>query len=77
VQTRLGSLVESWLNTLSGFLINVCLGPFVYPMFGANFSFAQNIGIAVFFTFVSVARGYCWRRLFNRRITAQLSRRST
>lgn len=65
MQSRVVSLIEAWTNTLIGFLINVCLGPFVYPIFGATFTMWQNVRIALFFTIVSVLRGYCVRRGFN------------
>lgn len=66
-QTRLGSLIEAWSNTFIGYWLNVVLGLAIYPLFGASFSFTQNLGIGAVFTVISVARGYAVRRWFNSR----------
>lgn len=71
MQTRLGSLLEAWSNTLLGFAVNVLAAPFIYPLFGATFTFAQNIGIVLIFTAISVARSYVVRRWFNNRVAPQ------
>jgi hypothetical protein len=68
MQTRLGSLIEAWANTFIGYWINVVLGLAIYPLFGASFSFAQNLGIGAVFTVVSIVRGYAVRRWFNYRL---------
>jgi hypothetical protein len=67
-QTRLGSLIEAWSNTFIGYWINVVAGLAIYPLFGASFSFTQNLGIGAVFTVISVARGYAVRRWFNYRL---------
>jgi len=67
MQTRTGSLTEQLLNVGSGFVISSLLQQFVItPLFDLDTSIAQNLGITVIFTIVSVARGYFWRRCFNR-----------
>ncbi len=68
-QTRLGSLIEAWTNTFIGYWINVVAGLLIYPLFGAEFSFAQNMGIGLIFTVISIARGYVIRRWFNYQLT--------
>lgn len=65
-QTRLGSLIEAWTNTALGFLVNLAASFVVYPLFGVSFSLVQNLGIVTIFTVISVLRGYCVRRWFNR-----------
>lgn len=67
-QTRLGSFIESCINTAIGFLITLGLTPIVYPLFGHAFTLSQNLGITAIFTAASVARGYCVRRWANGRI---------
>lgn len=67
MQSRLGSFIEAWSGTALGFVINLAASPVIYPVFGASFTFAQNIGIVSVFTVISVARGYVVRRWFNRR----------
>ena len=46
-QTHLGSLIEVCFNILIGFCINLGASFIVYPMFGASFTFSQNLGIAL------------------------------
>lgn len=48
----------------AGFLISLAAAPIVYPIFGHSFSMAQNVGITLVFTVLSLARGYLVRRLF-------------
>ena len=65
MQSKLGSMIETWTNTFSGLLINMCLGTVVYPLFGHAFSLFENFKLALFFTVVSLIRGYGVRRGFN------------
>lgn len=67
-QTRLGSLIEAFINTAIGFLVTLGLTPIVYPLFGHSFTLAQNMGITAIFTVASVLRGYAIRRWFNTRL---------
>ena len=67
-QTKKGSLYEAVINTFIGFFITLALAPIVYPIFGHSFSMQQNLGIAAFFTIVSILRGYVVRRWFNGKI---------
>lgn len=67
-QTRLGSLIEAVFGTVIGFLTTLCFAPIVYPLFGHSFTLGQNLGIASFFTALSVLRGYFLRRWFNARL---------
>lgn len=73
-QTKLGSLIEAWMNTLLGAFINLGASYIVYPLFGASFSFAQNVGIVAVFTVISVIRGYVVRRWFNAQLHKQAER---
>lgn len=78
-QTKLGSLYEALISTLVGFVVSMSASPIVYPIFGHSFTFAQNVGITVIFTLLSVARGYVVRRWFNARLqqlAARLARLS-
>ena len=65
MQTRLQSFVESCVNTAIGFVINVGAQVIVFPWFGINVHVSQNIGIAILFTVISIARSYVMRRAFN------------
>jgi len=72
MQARAMSLVESIANIVVGFVVAVLAQMIVFPFFGIAASFAQNLGIGIAFTAVSLARSYALRRLFE-----GLSRRQT
>lgn len=65
-QSKRASLIEASLNTASGFALSFVLWHFVGPLFGYEVTWADNLGITAVFTCSSIARGYLWRRLFNR-----------
>lgn len=65
-QTRIESIIESTINTASGFILSFAVWQWlVAPMFGFNLPVSDNFWITVIFTVVSVARSYVWRRFFN------------
>lgn len=66
MQSRKHSLLESTLNTLSGFVITLIAQFYVYPLFAIHTTGTQNFQLALIFTALSIARSYIWRRLFNR-----------
>lgn len=65
MQSRIQSLIEAWANTIIGYLINLGVQLVVYPLYGATFTFGQNIQIGLIFMVVSIARSYGLRRAFN------------
>ena len=67
-QSRLSSFIEAMANTLIGYVINIGVQLIIYPIYGAVFSFRQNIEIGLVFMVVSIARSYVLRRWFNLRI---------
>lgn len=67
-QSRLGSLIEVCLNTLIGFGISWAAWPVAAELFGMPYTHGQHFGIVLFFTVISVARGYVLRRWFNGRL---------
>jgi hypothetical protein len=62
-QSQIGSVVESLLNTASGFLISLVAQALFLPAIGVPISLHQNVAFAIFMTAVSFARGYGWRRI--------------
>ena len=64
-QSRRMSFIESCANTAVGFLISVAASFVIFPLLGMQSTAAQNVGAVVLFTFVSIARNYIVRRLFN------------
>lgn len=64
-QTKLESLVEVLANIMIGMVVTVLASPVIYSWFNATFTLAQNIGLTMVFTVLSVVRGYIVRRWFN------------
>jgi hypothetical protein len=68
IQSRLESLIEALINTAIGFVVSFTAWPVAAIMFDMHYSTGQHFGITVFFTLISVARGYVVRRWFNARL---------
>lgn len=68
MQSRLHSLIEAWLNTLSGFAVALVLQLLVNHWYGLGLKVSESLHITLIFTVVSVVRSYAWRRYFNRRL---------
>lgn len=68
MQSRLQSFIEAWSNTIIGYFINLAVQLVVYPLYGATFTFSQNIQIGLIFMVVSIARSYLLRRAFNKKV---------
>lgn len=67
-QTRLGSLIETIINTVIGFAINYCANLLILPLFGFHITPANNFLMGLLYTGISVARSYTIRRWFNARL---------
>ncbi len=65
-QSRISSLLETSLSTLTGYFVAVITQITIFPHYDINISVADNLKIALIFTVVSILRGYAFRRLFNR-----------
>lgn len=66
-QSRAQSLVEQALNVGSGFFVSLAFWSWVVvPVWHLPVSGRENLQITAAFTVLSVARGYVWRRVFNR-----------
>ena len=64
-QSRRMSMIETVAGVAIGFVVSVAASFVVYPLFGHAFTLAQNIGITIIFTVLSIVRGYLVRRAFN------------
>lgn len=65
-QTRFESLIETSLNTASGFVVAFLVWQFIAaPLMGYTVTLHDNFVITSIFTVASVLRGYVWRRFFN------------
>lgn len=63
-QSRLMSMLEAVLSTAAGFGISLLAQIFFLPLIGVAISLSQNVTFAVIMTFVSLARQFVLRRLF-------------
>jgi len=62
----MGSFLEAFINIASGFLVAWLTWTFVIiPVFSFPFEIWESLEITVIFTFLSFARTYAWRRIFN------------
>lgn len=66
MQSKKMSLLETCASTAIGYAVAILAQVLVFPLFGLTVSLSQNLAIGAVFTVVSIARGYCVRRLFNR-----------
>ncbi|MEG1038904.1 MAG: hypothetical protein RSE32_14490 [Comamonas sp.] len=66
MQSKKMSLLETCASTAIGYAVAILAQVLVFPLFGLTVSLSQNLAIGAIFTVVSIARGYCVRRLFNR-----------
>ena len=65
MQTKKQSLIESITNVLIGYIVAVISNAAILPLFGVNLPFSDSMLIGVWFTVISLIRGYCVRRYFN------------
>jgi hypothetical protein len=67
-QTKLGSFIETCVNTAIGYVIAVSSQIVIFPMFDIHVPLSDNFKIGLWFTVISIARGYVLRRWFNARL---------
>jgi len=67
MQSKTESLIESLLNTATGFLLSLILVNVVLPLYGFPVKPGQSLEIVTIFTVASVGRSYLWRRFFNKK----------
>ena len=65
MQSRVESLMESTASLVVGLLINLGGQYVIFPILGIAVSLAEHLWITVFFTCLSLARSYAFRRIFN------------
>ena len=64
-QTSRQSWIEVFGGTAIGFLLSLLAQAFIMPWYGFTTSLEQDLGIVLFFTGISILRGYAVRRFFN------------
>ena len=67
-QSRVSSFVEQLINVGIGFWIALASQMVIFPAFGIHIDTETHLEIVLWFTLVSVIRGYLIRRYFNARL---------
>ena len=65
-QSKKQSLIESATNTAVGFIISLGSTFIIFPLVGVKTTPETNFVITIYFTAVSLLRGYIIRRYFNK-----------
>lgn len=65
MQTQKQSFIEAITNTAVGFGISLAATFVVFPLVGVATTPFKNVLITIFFTVISILRGYIVRRWFN------------
>jgi Na+-driven multidrug efflux pump len=61
------SLLESFIDVGSGYLLAIAIQLLIFPFFGLYPTVLDSMGIALIFTFVSMIRSWIWRCYFRKR----------
>jgi hypothetical protein len=60
------SLIESFIDVGSGFILAILIQLLVFPLFDLHPSILDSMGIALIFTVVSITRSWIWRMVFKK-----------
>lgn len=66
MQSKRMSLIETLTNVAIGYIVAILSQLAVFPIFNIHIPLTDNLLIGVWFTAISIIRGYLIRRLFNR-----------
>lgn len=66
-QSRKHSLCESLANVAIGYGVALASQLAIFPLFGIQVQFRDNVMIGLYFTAISIVRSYAVRRWWNRR----------
>lgn len=66
-QSKKQSLKETVISTIIGLLVSLLTQIIIFPLYGLEVKFTQNVQITIIFTIVSIIRGYSVRRYFNKK----------
>lgn len=67
-QSRIGSLIESLMNTSIGYIVALLSQIVIFPLFEIHIPLSSNLWICTWFTVISLVRSYIIRRWFNARM---------
>ncbi len=65
MQTRLMSMVETITNVAIGLIVSFLSQVVIFKYYDISITLAQNLELTLYFTVVSVIRGFAVRRFFN------------
>ena len=65
MQTRLMSMVETITNVAIGLVVSFLSQVVIFKYCDISITLAQNLELTLYFTVVSVIRGFALRRFFN------------
>lgn len=65
MQTRFHSFIETMTSTLIGYIVALLSQAIIFPLFGIQTTWGDNMIIAGYFTVISIIRSYVVRRWFN------------
>lgn len=63
-QSRTMSVIEAGANVIVGYVVAVLAQILIFPTFGLHATLAQNLGIGLILTGLSIVRSFALRRLF-------------
>jgi hypothetical protein len=66
MQSRIMSAIETATNIAVGLVVSFLAQMVILPLYDIHISMSENVQITIFFTAVSIVRGYALRRIFNR-----------
>ena len=66
MQSRRQSLIEAITNVVVGYALAVITQIVVFPWFGLQIPFRDNLMIGAMFVMISLLRSYALRRIFER-----------
>lgn len=67
MQSKLQSLIESFINILIGYVTAILSQILIFPLFDINIPLQDDLLIGIYFTVISLIRSYLIRRFFNRK----------
>lgn len=67
-QSKRQSMYETIISTMIGFVVSLISVVVIFPVFDIHTSFGTDFVITVYFTVISIVRGYFVRRYFNSKI---------
>ena len=64
-QKKKHSILETLTSTAVGYVVAILSQLAIFPLFNIHIQLHENLLIGLYFTGISIARGYIFRRIFN------------